>query len=361
MRKLLLLYGTVLLLAACRSESPRNIILLIGDGMGLPQMAAAYTANHGQLQMHRCPYVGLSCTTCSNALITDSGAGGTALAVGQKTNLGCIGVDTLGNPLPSLLAQAKTFGKRTGISVVCRLCDATPADFCCHSASRYDYDDIIADYLESGVDYIAGGGMYFFTNRQDGRNIFSEMGEAGYHLASTPEELYALNQLPVCAVLADSEYVVAPQRGDLFVRQTMQAIHMLDNPKGFALMVEGSCIDDWCHANVAERVIAEMLDFDQVVGAVLDWAEKDGHTLVVITADHETGGMVLEDGDLSTGETECSFANEGHSNCFVPVYAYGPGADQFTGVMQNAELSQRITRLMKRYVSKIVCNFAPQN
>lgn len=347
MKRLFTYFTAILLLASCQSEKPRNVILLIGDGMGLPQMAAAYTANHGTLNMHRCPYVGLSCTYCANALITDSGAGGTALAIGQKTNRGYVGVDSLGNPQPSLLAQAHELGMRTGVSVVCRLCDATPADFCCHTTNRDDYDDIIADYLTCNVDYIAGGGMYFFTHRQDNRNIYAEMRAHGYHLASTPEELFALDQLPVCAVLADSEYVVAPDRGDMFVRQTMQAVNMLDNPDGFALMVEGSCIDDWCHANNQERVIAEMLDFDHVVGAVLDWAERDGHTLVIITADHETGGMVLEDGDLATGETECVFTSDGHSNCFVPVYAFGPGAENFTGVMQNDELSRRISRLLK--------------
>lgn len=332
-------------LAACQPPAPKNVILLIGDGMGVPQMATAYVANHGAMNMHRCPYVGLSCTWCSDTLITDSGAGGTALAIGRKTRKGYIGVDADGNPQPSLLAIAHQKGKQTGVSVVCRLCDATPADFCCHCTNRDDYDAILEGYLDCEVDYIAGGGMYFLTHRQDGRNIFEEMGEKGYHLASSPEELFAEDSalsLPIFAVLADSEYVVAPYRENLFIRQTMQAIEMLDNERGFVLMAEGSCIDDWCHANDLERVIAETIDFDQMVGAVLDWAERDGQTLVVITADHETGGLVLEGGNLEKGTVECTFVNDSHSNCFVPVYAFGPGAENFTGVMQNAELSRRL-------------------
>lgn len=326
---------------------PDNIILLIGDGMSLHHVGAAWVANRGCLNIDAFPYTGLSRTYCSDRLITDSGAGGTALATGRKTAYHHVGTDADGNALPSLITYAQEAGMRTGISVVCRLCDATPADFCCHSADRDLYDTINAGYLYCKADFIAGGGMHFFQNRADGRKIFDEMGEKGYHLASSPEELFAASELPVCALLADSEYVVAPDRGDLFPHQTMHAISLLSCGQPFFLMVEGSCIDDWSHANNLERVIEETLDFDRTVGEVLRWAAQDGRTLVVVTSDHETGAFTLQGGDIREGRVEAHFANESHSGVLVPIYAYGPGAERFTGIMENAELAQKLIGMIK--------------
>lgn len=328
-------------------QKPKNIILMIGDGMGLTQASCAWVANRGQLNLTACPFTGLSRTYCTNYLITDSGAGGTALATGQKTAKAHIGTDPEGNDLTSLICYAQQAGKSTGISVVCRLCDATPADFCCHNEDRDNYDDIIADYLDCNVDYIAGGGMYFFTHRKDKRNIFTEMGEKGYNLATTADDLKKLQQLPIMAILADSEYVVAPLRETLFQDQTLQGINLLSkNENGFFMMIEGSCIDDWCHANNIERVVEETLDFDRTVGEVLRWALEDENTLVVITADHETAGLTLLGGNLKKGIVQCEFANDGHSNIMVPVYAFGPAAEQFTGVMENCELSKKLINLV---------------
>ncbi len=329
-------------------QTPKNIILLIGDGMGLTHVSAAWVLNHGHLNLDAVPYVGLSRTYCQDTLITDSGAGGTALATGQKTKKGHVGTNGNGEPITSLMGYAQAVGMRTGVSVVCRLCDATPADFCCHTPDRYRYDDICADYLDCGVDYIAGGGMTFFTQRADGRNIFEEMGQKGYHLYADENELLAADELPVFAVLADSEYVVAPYREDLFVRQTMQAVDLLQSDNGFFLMAEGSCIDDWCHANDLARAMEETLDFDRMAGEVLRWAEQDAETLVVITADHETAGLTLLGGSIERGEIVCQFANDSHSNIMVPIYAYGPGAERFTGLMENCELSQQLIRLLQQ-------------
>lgn len=334
-------------------RSPKNIILMIGDGMGLTQVSAAWVVNHGQLNMDAFPYTGLSRTYCTDTLITDSGAGGTALATGYKTRKAHIGTDADGRDLTSLLGYAHSVGKRTGVSVVCRLCDATPADFCCHTDNRDLYDDIIADYLEGTADYVAGGGMYFFTHRQDGRNIFRELGEKGYHLYCCSDSLFQAAELPVFAVLADSEYVASPARGDLFLRQSMHAIRLLQSDEGFVMMVEGSCIDDYCHANQLGTALEEVLDFDRTVGAVLQWAEEDGETLVVVTADHETGAMTLHGGSIARGEAECVFGNQSHSGVVVPVYAYGPGAERFTGIMENAEIGRRLIEI----TAKNACTF----
>jgi len=326
-------------------QTPKNIILMIGDGMGLSHVSTAWTANHGFLNLLACPYIGLSRTYCTDYLITDSGAGGTALAIGQKTKKAFVGVDTLGVAQSSLMDYAHQTGRRTAVSVVCRLNDATPADFCCHRDDRSDCDSINACYPTCGVDYIAGGGLYFFTHRQDGRNILDEMASHGYHTYTNADSLYQASQLPVFACLADSEYIPAPMRGDLFQRQTMHAIDMMQT-QPFFMMVEASCIDDWSHGNDVERMVEETLDFDRTIGQILQWAAQDGQTLVVITADHETAGLTLLGGDFHTGLVECNFANDSHSNIHVPIYAYGPGAEHFTGVMENAEVAVRIRQLM---------------
>jgi len=325
----------------------KNIILIIGDGMGLTHVSSAWVVNRGKLNLDNFPFIGFSRTYSANHLITDSGAGGTALSTGHKTNNYVVGVDTLGNPLVSVIEEARKVGKRTGVSVVCRLNDATPADFCCHNTDREQAEAIVADYLNCGVDYIVGGGMKYWRNRTDNRDMIAEMIQKGYHVAENDSVLMQTRQLPVLAVLADLEFPIALRRGDLFQRTTMKGVQMLSNKNGFFMMVEGSCIDDWSHANKAGNMLEEVLDLDRTIGQILQWAEKDGETLVVVTADHETGGLTLLDGDIKAGVVGVHFASEGHSNMVVPVYAYGPQAEQFMGIYENAQLGQKILNLLK--------------
>ena len=136
----------------------KNVILMIGDGMSLMHMYSAWTANRGKLWLDNSQYTGLSKTYCANRLITDSGAGGTALATGHKTNYHMVGVDPEGKPLESLATLANKKGLSSGIAVTCRLWDATPADFCCHNTDRDAEAEIVADYVNCGVDYVFGGG-----------------------------------------------------------------------------------------------------------------------------------------------------------------------------------------------------------
>ena len=150
----------------------KNVILMIGDGMSLMHVYSAWTANRGKLFLDNCQAVGLSKTYCADKLITDSGAGGTAIASGQKTNYHYVGVDTLGHPLKSLVDFAAAKGKSTGIAVTCRLWDATPADFCCHNKDRDAESEIVTDYVNCNADYVFGGGAKLFENREDGRDLF---------------------------------------------------------------------------------------------------------------------------------------------------------------------------------------------
>lgn len=345
-------YQTVEVAPIAKGLTPKNIIFMIGDGMGLEHIATAWVANRGALNMEKMPYVGLQRTYCLNWLVTDSAAAGTALSTGSKTNKGMIATLPDGTELCTMMQKAQQVGKRTGVSVVCRLNDATPATFCCHDTNRDNAEAITADYLDSGVDFIAGGGMdYWRDERTDSRDIFAEIGERGYNTYETVEALNGATELPVAAVLAPLELpsALSGERGDMFRDMTRKAIELLDkdNKEGFVLMVEGSCIDDWLHANRVDAAVEEILDFDRVVGDVLRWAEQDGETLVVVTADHNTGALTLLWGDIASGTVEVNFANEGHNGAMVPFFAYGAGAEMFDGVMENSELSQKISAFIK--------------
>jgi alkaline phosphatase len=328
----------------------RNVILMIGDGMGLEQVSCAWVLNHGKLNLDRFPSIGLSRTWCTNELITDSGAGGTALAAGQKTAYSHVGTAADSTDLASMLVKAQELGKKTGVVVTCHFADATPCDFCCHNEYRYNQDDLIADYVTCGVDYLSGGGLDWFTvNRKDSRDITREMAAAGYTVALTEEDLMAAD-LPVIGILAPDNLPVAMERGDLYRRTVTRGLDILSREsgdRGFVMMLEGSCIDDWLHGNDIEKAMEELLDFDRTIGDVLTWAAADGHTLVVVTADHNTGCLTLQDGNLEEGRIGVAFGSESHNGIAVPVYAWGPGSDAFTGIRENDEWGRLIASFVK--------------
>lgn len=333
-------YETVKVKMPPAGNEVRNVILMIGDGMGLEQVSCAWVLNKGKLNLDLFPSIGLSRTYCTDRLITDSGAGGTALAAGVKTAESHVGTAADSTDLASFLVKAQKLGKKTGVAVTCHLADATPCDFCCHNEYRYNQEDLIADYLDCGVDYISGGGLDWFTvNRTDGRDIAKEMAGKGYTVALTEEELLKAG-LPVIGILAPDNLPVAQERGDLYrhaVRRGLDILSAESGEKGFVMMLEGSSIDDWLHGNDIGKAMEELLDFDRTIGDVLEWAAADGHTLVVVTADHATGCLTLQDGDLQNGEIGVFFASESHNGIAVPVYAWGPGSDAFTGIRENDE------------------------
>ena len=163
--------------------------------------------------------------------------------------------------LASVLVKAKELGKKTGVAVTCHFADATPCDFCCHNEYRYNQDDLIADYVNCGVDYLSGGGLDWFTvNRKDGRDITREMAAAGYTVALTEAELMAA-ELPVIGILSPDNLPVAMERGDLYRRTVARGLDILSREsgdKGFVMMLEGSCIDDWLHGNDIEKAMEEL-------------------------------------------------------------------------------------------------------
>lgn len=331
-----------------QTNEVRNIIFMIGDGMGLEQVSCAWVLNKGKLNLDNFTHVGLSRTWCTNALITDSGAGGTALAAGVKTAYSHVGTAADTTDLYSILVDAKKLGKSTGVAVTCHFADATPCDFCCHNEYRYNQEDLIADYVTCGVDYLAGGGLdWFTTKRTDGRDITKEMAAAGYTVALSEEELMDAD-LPVIGLLSPDNLPVAGERGDLFRHMVARGLDELsENENGFVMMIEGSCIDDWLHGNDIGKAMEELLDFDRTLGDVLKWAEKDGHTLVVMTADHATGCLTLQDGNLEEGLIGVHFASESHNGIAVPFYAWGPGSEKFTGIKENSDWGKLVGSFVK--------------
>ena len=318
----------------------KNIIFMIGDGMGFEQVSCGWVLNGGALNMDQMPYSGVSRTYCVDRLVTDSCAGGSALAGGEKTKYGYIGLKADDTPMHTMLHLSQDHGMKTGIVVTCRLNDATPGDFCIHGASRKDEEGLTAQYPDTGVDFISGGGLHFWTDRTDGRNIVDEMKAKGYTFVDKLDDVAGAKGDKFLGIFGDYDLDPVTERGPVLEVCTAKALEMLDNKKGFFLMVEGSQIDDWCHRNKLGNAMEELFDFDRTVGEVLEWAAKDGETLVVVTADHATGGLTMLKGSLEDRIVKVNFSTKGHNGIFVPVFAFGPQAERFVGVHENAEIGQ---------------------
>ncbi len=337
----------VSVIEAPKGDKVKNVILMIGDGMSLMHVYSAWAANRGHLFLENAPVVGLSKTYCLNKLITDSGAGGTALASGLKTNYHSVGVDGEGRPAKSLIEYANEHGLSAGVAATCRLWDATPADFCCHIVDRDNEDAVMADYVNCKADVVVGPGWGKMINRPDGRNLFDELAAKGYQLPRSLEEFDKITGGKVFCVTDSFDTPLPAVRGDYLAHASLKAIDILNqNPNGFFLMIEGSQLDDYGHFNDLDLLMQETHDFDRTIGAIYEWAAKDGETLVIVTADHETGGLTLVDGDKEEGRIVCKFSTGGHSGVMVPVYAFGPGAEQFTGIYENTDVAKRIMRLL---------------
>lgn len=335
-------------LQAPNGKKVKNVILMIGDGMSLMHVYTAWAANRGKLWLENAQATGLSKTWAVKKLVTDSGSGGTSLATGVKTVYHAVGVDPEGKPLTSLVDVAKELGKDAGMAVTCRLWDATPCDFCCHNIDRDKEEELVGDYPTSDVDFVFGGGAQKFTNRKDGRDIFKELQKKGYHISRTLDDFFAYDKNSrIFAVPYDKDTPLPDERGDLLARASMKGISLMNqNKNGFFMMIEGSQLDDYGHFNQLDLLMKETLDFDQTVGEVMKWAAKDGETLVVVTADHETGGLTLVNGNKDEGRVECCFSTKDHSGAMVPVYAFGPGAENFTGIFENTDVFKKIKKLM---------------
>lgn len=330
-----------------KTAKPKNIILLIGDGMGVSQIHAGLTANNEHLFLENFRHMGLTKTHSADNYITDSAAGGTALATGEKTYNGAISVDTKKKPLKTILEEAAEQGLATGLVSTSSITHATPASFIAHQPSRNMYEAIAADFLKTDIDLFIGGGYKHFTDRQDGRNLADELKQKGYTVKQDLNNIQKENSEKLAVLTASEHNGRVHERGNMLPVAVSTAITRLSqNEKGFFLMAEASQIDWGGHAGDTHYIIEEILDFDRTVGKVLEFASKNGETLVIVASDHETGGMAVLNGNFETGMVQGEFTTGGHTGIMVPVFAYGPGAGEFTGIMDNTDVHKKMKKLL---------------
>ncbi|HEY1047090.1 MAG TPA: alkaline phosphatase [Bacteroidia bacterium] len=342
-----LLMACVLLFSNCNAgrkvsieklKKPLNIILMIGDGMGLAQISAASFV-YGGLFMETLLDMGLVKTSSSNDYITDSAAGATAYSTGVKTYNGAIGLGPDSISRITILEEAKANGKSVGLIATCSITHATPGSFFGHQLNREMHNAIAGDFYGKNIDYVAGTGKPYFD--------IERLLKDGYQVQTGPEVLEMNKSKKQFWFYNDSiDAPKAKERGMWLKNASMRGIeHLSQNRNGFFLMIEGSQIDWGGHDNDFNYTITELKDFDETIKSVIEFAKKDGNTLVIITADHETGGLSLNHGDLKNRTLETSFASTHHSGIMVPVFAYGPGSERFRGTMENISIHHKMKLL----------------
>lgn len=331
-----------------KPKRAKNIILLIGDGMGVAQIYAAMSVADHQLSFEKFKYTGFHKTYSASSYVTDSGAGATALSTGHKTCNACIAVDTSGKPLKTILEYAEDQQLATGLVSTSSILHATPATFIAHERNRNDYEKIALDFLKTDIDLFIGGGKKQFAHRADSLNLIDSLLKKHYHVVNGVENLDT-EMTGKFAVFTAEEHnpPLLDGRGNMLPGSTEKAIKLLSkNKKGFFLMVEGSQIDWGGHDNNINYVVSEILDFDKAVEKALDFAKKDGNTLVIVTADHETGGLSIIGGDMKSKTIDTNFSTNHHTAVMVPVFAFGPGAEDFGGIYENTDV---FDKMMKAY------------
>lgn len=325
----------------------KNIILLIGDGMGLAQIHAGWIANHGNLNITMIRNSGFSQTAAANSGNTDSAAGGSAIAMGEKTNNRYIGMGTDDKKRTNLVDTLATYGLKSGIISVGDITDATPAVFYAHQLDRSFSEAIAKDFLDSHVDILVGSNQKSFLQNPDA-DLMRKLENKGYTLSKSMTDFKQKTSGKQLVLLPDSATrPVKDGRGNMLAESLKKTMQLLStNKKGFFIMTEGAQIDYGGHVNDLKYVVTELHDFDKTVGEALRFADQDGETLVLITADHETGGLTLLDASASEGRIQGEFSTNDHTNIMVPVYAYGPHSSNFTGTYANNELFKKILRLV---------------
>ena len=337
------------------SSRPKNVILFIGDGMGVTHITAAKTVK-GRLNLEEFKVMGLLTTHCEDRFITDSGAAATALATGNKTYYYGISMTASGIPMKTVLEYAEEKDMSTGLVVTSRITHATPAAFAAHASDRGLQSEIAEELIQSGVEVLFGGGLAYFlpdsderSRRKDEKNLMEALKKRHY-IALNRNDFDAM-ETPQAAVglFAVSHLPPADQRIVSLTEMTQKALDILSvNPTGFFLMVEGSQIDFASEDNDNDYLIKEMIDFDEAVGVGLSFARRNTNTLVLVMADHEAGGYALNGGSIENSViTEPGFTTDGHTGTMVPIFAKGPMDHLFGGINDNTYIGKMLIELIK--------------
>ncbi|WP_051315409.1 alkaline phosphatase [Algoriphagus terrigena] len=326
----------------------KNIILLIGDGNGLAQISAGLFANGGDLNLAQLKNMGLIKTQAADDFTTDSAAGATALATGTKTNNRALGVAPDGpvlSNLPDILAEYQFV---SGIITTDQLTGATPASFYAHHPERDESDQIAAYLPKSELDlFIGGGGKAFEPQLSNLKSVGFELVEQLDQVAKSNADRVGFFSAP------GSNPSMEKGRGDFLSQSALAATTFLQRKnQPLFLMIESAMIDSGGHGNSTATIVEEMLDFDRTIGEMMRYADENPGTLLIITADHETGGVSIPQGNLETGEVELAFHSDDHTGILVPIFAYGPHSDDFRGIFENSEVFDKVMELVGKYHSK---------
>ncbi len=354
MLRVVVLFLVAFNLLIAQNVKPKNIIILIGDGMGINYVGASLLKDPNS-PFKEFKTIGLSITCSADKLITDSAAGATAIATGYLTNNKYVAVDTLGNPLYTIFEHAEKLGLSTGVVVTASIAHATPGAFLGHSISRYDQNLIASQMVEQNFDVIIGGGLKYFLpkslsgEREDNRNLMDDLKLKEYSL---PKNYSELNSLPESitnfyALLEMDGLPESSKRNYSLGDLTKTALnHLKIDKDGFVLMIEGSQIDWAGHDRKSKELLDEMEDFSAAVTEALNFAKKDGNTLIVITSDHETGGMSITKGNLDGSDLELAYSSGSHTPSPVGIFAFGPGEGIFSGIMNINHIGQKLFYLL---------------
>ena len=356
-------------------NKPKNIILLISDGMSLTQVSTYRLLKGGpneRIAVDKFPVSGIVLTHSENAIVTDSASSATAFSTGRKTNNGALGLDEDNKILENFTEIIDRYGYVSSLISTSEITHATPAAYASHVDLRWKTDEISLQMMESNVMTILGGGRHFFLpedlggKRSDGLNLLEQM-ESSRMVMTEKKELDSFDHSDLGKVvglfadeaLRDKEkpenHVFEPSSSEMLNFAINRSEKFNENGcKGFFIMLEGSQVDWAGHANDLNYLKREMRDFDEAVELALDYATQNPDTLVIATADHETGGLLIESSsptDYTAPEVKFSF-NTGigygsHTGVPVPVYAYGPGSENFTGTLDNTDIFYAMLEAVK--------------
>jgi len=336
-------------------EHPKNLVLFIGDGMGIGHISVASALLSGPgstLTMTDTPFVGLMRTWAWDNLVTDSGAAATAMGTGRKTRKRVVGILPDGRAAPNIFEAARAGGLATGAVTTAGLAAATPAGFMVHAASRDDYAVIFEQMLDSGSEVLIGGDWT--------RKVKAQMNGRYMEMIDNAEALGAAQGYTVVRDPADLGNVTGPllalfparsgsraDYGPPLAVSTRHALRILSREgRGFLLLVESEVTDESAHGHDAAALIKGVRELDEAVAVALEASAALGNTLILVTADHETGGLCIGDGRFDEGLAEVNWATDYHTSTWVPLFAFGPGAELFTGVLDNTELAQRMAEAL---------------
>jgi len=313
--------------------------------MGLTQISSGMYANDNSTALEQFDYIGLSKTASFDKLITDSAASGTAMATGIKTNNKVLGISPDNIHQKSILEICKEKGYKTALIATSSIVHATPASFYAKENSRYNYENIALQLRNHNIDIFIGGGSKYFTTRKDKRNLINEMSE--YEFIKSLDELEKSISTKVgYFTYFDEPPSISngrPANLDLTTRTILNKLSLNKSP--FIVVIEGSQIDWGGHDNDSKMVLSEFIDFDSAIKEALEFAKNDGNTLVVVTADHETGGMSLNGGEINN--VNIKFNTKNHTGTMVPVFSFGPSSETFSGIYENTQIFYKLRESIK--------------